>query len=288
MTKAFYISAGFLLTSISICCFDTKAYGWWVEGHSRIAEAASKILPHELPAFFRSAGKDLGHLAGDPDRWKNKDLPHLRSTESPEHFLDLEYLDDSPLPIDRYAMLDFLREKKRKATIVGMLPFAIIESHDRLACAFQDYRATPDDPIVRAKCLIQAGILAHYTGDCSMPLHTTKDYDGKPDGNGGFKQRGIHARLDAFPEKHGITAEELARGLTPNEFNALRDRVMDEIRHGHQFVPQTYELDSSGAFEKPTTESRDFVLARCRRGVRFTAELWISAWRKSASLPKPY
>lgn len=288
MSKFFYFSAGLSFIIFSLCILPNSAQGWWVEGHSRIADAASKILPPELPAFFRTAGKDLGHLAGDPDRWKNKDLPFLRAAESPEHFLDLEYLDDSPLPEDRYKMLDLLRDKKRKATIVGMLPFAIIESHDRLACAFQDHRAAPEDPIIRAKCIIQAGILAHYTGDCSMPLHTTKDYDGKPDGNGGYKQRGIHARLDAFPERHGISAEELARNLKLAEFKNLMDRVMDEIQHSHQHVPRAYELDESGAFEKPTAESRDFVLARCRRGVRFTAELWVSAWRKSASLPKPY
>lgn len=288
MSPYLYFPAGLALIIYSFCFPAKCAKGWWVEGHSRIADAACKILPPGLPAFFRSAGKDLGHLAGDPDRWKNKDLPFLRAAESPEHFLDLEYLEDSPLPEDRYKMLDLLHDKKRKATVVGMLPFAIIESHDRLACAFQDYRAAPEDPIIRAKCIIQAGILAHYTGDCSMPLHTTKDYDGKPDGNGGYRQRGIHARLDAFPEKHGITAEEMARDLEPSEFLSIRDRVMDEIRHGHQHVSMAYELDESGAFEKPTAVSRNFVLARCRRGVKFTAELWVSAWRKSASLPKPY
>jgi hypothetical protein len=264
------------------------AHGWWVEGHARIAEAAARILPDDVPAFFRAAGRDLGHMAGDPDRWKNKDLPHLRSTESPEHFLDLEYLDGAELPVDRYKLIDLLKQNKRQPSVVGMLPFALLEAHDRLACAFQDYRSKPEDAIICAKCLVHAGILSHYTGDCSMPLHTTKDYDGRPDDKGGFTQKGIHARLDAFPEKHGLTAEELARELKVEAITSTRDRVMEEIRHGHGLVDKCYSMDANGAFVTPTTESRAFVLDRCRRGVKFTAELWYSAWQKSATLPKPY
>lgn len=264
------------------------AQAWWVEGHARIAEAAARILPDDVPAFFRAAGRDLGHMAGDPDRWKNKDLPHLRSTESPEHFLDLEYLDGAELPVDRYKLIDLLKQNKRQPSVVGMLPFALLEAHDRLACAFQDYRSKPEDAIIRAKCLVHAGILSHYTGDCSMPLHTTKDYDGRPDDKGGFTQKGIHARLDAFPEKHGLTAEEMAREVKVDAIASTRDRVMEEIRHGHGLVDNCYSMDATGAFVTPTAESRAFVLARCRRGVKFTAELWYSAWQKSASLPKPY
>ena len=264
------------------------AHGWWVEGHARIAEAAARILPDDVPAFFRAAGRDLGHMAGDPDRWKNKDLPHLRSTESPEHFLDLEYLDGAELPVDRYKLIDLLKQNKRQPSVVGMLPFALLEAHDRLACAFQDYRSKPEDAIIRTKCLVHAGILSHYTGDCSMPLHTTKDYDGRPDDKGGFTQKGIHARLDAFPEKHGLTAEELAREVKVEAITSTRDRVMEEIRHGHGLVDKCYSMDAIGAFVTPTKESRSFVLDRCRRGVKFTAELWYSAWQKSATLPKPY
>lgn len=288
MHRNICLAAGVLGLFAALAVPTNKSWGWWVDGHARIAEAAATILPPEIPAFFRAAGRDLGHMAGDPDRWKNKELPHLRATESPEHFLDLEYLDGSPLPGDRFKMLDFLKAKNRKPSVVGMLPFAILEAHERLACAFQDHRAAPESSIIRAKCIVQAGILAHYTGDCSMPLHTTRNYDGRPGENGKVKQKGIHARLDAFPEKHGITAEEMARSLAPGNIQAARERVMEEILLGHKEVDKSYRLDAEGAFEKPTAESREFVLARCRRGVLFTAELWLSAWRKSATLPKPY
>lgn len=283
-----FMAAGLMALMLAFSHGPQCANAWWVEGHARIAEAASQVLPVEVPAFIRAAGKDLGQISGDPDRWKNKELPHLRAAESPEHFLDLEYLEKADLPADRYKMLDWLKLKNRKAEIVGMLPFALLEAHERLACAFQDHRANPESAIIRAKCIIQAGILAHYTGDCSMPLHTTKDFDGKPDGKGKIMQKGIHARLDSFPEKHGITVEELARGLKPSNISSTRERVMEEILHGHGFVQKAYELDAAGSFEKPTVESREFVVQRCKRGVLFTSELWLSAWRKSATLPKPY
>ena len=106
-----------------------------------------------------------------------------------------------------------------------MLPYAIMENYDRLSCAFYDYRADNDNPANRAKCIVYAGILSHFTGDCVMPLHTTRDYDGRPDKDGNWLQKGIHARIDAFPESHGLTAEEMARGLKAKKIDDVWEHV---------------------------------------------------------------
>src|SRR4051812_1455126 len=84
------------------------ARAWWVKGHASVAEAAASGLPGEVPAFFRAAGKQLGHLAGDPDRWKNPSARHLRAAEAPDHFIDLEDYDGKELPADRYKAIALL------------------------------------------------------------------------------------------------------------------------------------------------------------------------------------
>jgi hypothetical protein len=264
------------------------SWAWWVEGHRFVAEAAAAGLPDEVPGFFREAGRQLGHLAGDPDRWKNPAARHLRATEYPDHFLDLEDYAGNELPANRYEAITLLLKLKQKPERTGMLPYAIMEHYDRLSCAFYDYRADKENPAIRAKCIVYAGVMSHYTGDCVMPLHTTRDYDGKRDADGKMQQKGIHAKIDAFPERYGLSAEEIARGLKAKKIDDVWAHVVQTIKESHKLVDQCYEMDRRGEFDKPTKESRTFILSRCRVGAQLTMDLWYTAWLRSATMPKPY
>src|SRR5205823_5186020 len=142
------------------------------------------------------------------------------------HFIDLEDYQNKPLPETRWKAIALLIELKQDPEKAGMLPWAILENYDRLSCAFYDYREAlreteearervKNDPseaanvelkdraeklsAVQAKCLVYAGILAHLTGDAVMPLHTTRDFDGRKGADGKMRQRGIHAKIDAAP-----------------------------------------------------------------------------------------
>jgi hypothetical protein len=270
------------LTSVSL------APAWWVKGHESVAEAAAAGLPEDVPAFFRAGGKHLAHFAGDPDRWKNPAAKHLRAGEAPNHYLDLEDLEGHEPPEDRYKAVQLLTGLKRAPERVGTLPYALLEGYDRLTCAFKDYRDDPNNPAVQMKCLVYAGVLAHYTGDTVMPLHTTRDYDGKPGPDGKAVQKGIHAKIDAFPERNGFGAEEICRGLKAKQIDDVWGHVLRAIRESHTHVARCYELDAAGAFDKPTGESRKFILERCRLGAQLTMDLWYSAWLRSKDLPRHY
>jgi hypothetical protein len=260
-------------------------WGWWAGGHALIAEASTAILPDEMPKFFRAGAKALAHYSGDPDRWKNKACKHLKAAESPDHFIDLEDYQGEELPEDRWKAIALLHKLKQSPEKAGFLPYAILESFDRLTCAFYDHRKAPDDAAIQAKCLVYAGILSHMTGDCVMPLHTTRDYDGKRGPAGKMIQKGIHAKIDAFPEKHGLTAEEMSRGVKARKVEDVWAHVKERIKESHALIGKCYELDRAGAFTRPTRESRAFILERCRAGVQFTADLWYTAWLRSADLP---
>lgn len=264
------------------------APAWWVKGHESITDGAASQLPENMPAFFRAGGKAMAHYAGDPDRWKNKAAQHLRAAEAPDHYLDVEDLEGNDLPADRFKAIELLARLKRSPERTGMLPYAIMENYDRLSCAFYDLRADPTNQAIQAKCLVYAGNLAHFTTDCTMPLHTTRDYDGKKAADGKIIQRGIHAKIDAFPEKNGLTPDEISRGLEAKAIDDVWKYVLQTFQESHTHVERCYELDAAGAFDKPTPESRKFILDRCRAGAQFTMDIWYSAWLRSAKMPKPY
>jgi hypothetical protein len=258
---------------------------WWAGGHASIAEAAALALPDDVPRFFRSAGKDMGYMAGDPDRWKNPSCKFLRTAESPDHFIDLEDYQGEELPKDRFKAIELLISLKQKPDRAGLLPYALMENYERLCCAFYDYRANPKNEITQKKCIIYAGILSHFTGDCVMPLHTTRNYDGKKDRDGNIQQKGIHAKIDGFPEKNKLGAEEISRQIKAKKLDDVWKHVLQQINDSHKLVEACYKLDRAGAFDRPTKESRAFILERCKVGAQFTADLWYTAWLQSEKMP---
>jgi hypothetical protein len=279
---------GLAAAALGVLALAGLSSAWWVKGHESIAAAAVVNLPDEVPAFFRAGNKHLAHYAGDPDRWKNPSCKQLRDATSPDHFIDLENFQGKELPTTRYEAIALLYELKDKPEKAGMLPWAIMEDYDRLSCAFYDLRQDPENPAIRAKCLVYAGNLSHLTGDCAMPLHTTKHYNGWVQADGKITQRGIHAKIDAFPEKNGLTSEEIARDLKAQAIDDVWCYVLKNVNESHKLIERCYELDKAAAFDKPTAESRKFILERCRAGAQFTMDLWYSAWLRSAKMPKHY
>jgi hypothetical protein len=277
-----------VLPVLLILAWPVPSFAWWVKGHEAVVKAAVLILPSDMPVFFRAGATALAQGAGDPDRWKNRGASFLRPAESPDHYIDLEDYQGKPFPEDRYKAIALLYQLGARPERTGMLPYALMEHFDRLSVAFYDYRQNPDDDAVRGKCLVYAGVLSHYTGDAAMPLHTTRDYDGRKQPDGSILQKGIHASIDSFPEKFNLTGEQIARGLAARNEPDPWKRVAAEIDASHQLVDRCYELDRLGAFTTPTEASRAFILERCRSGAQFTADLFYAAWKRSATFRPPY
>ena len=121
-----------------------------------------------------------------------------------------------------------------------------------------------------------------------MPLHTTVHYDGKKGPDGKLVQRGIHAKIDGFPENHGFQPEEIGRGLTAKEVPDVWKHIRESIQESFTHVDRCYTLDGAGAIDQPTPESREFIMSRCKAGAQLTMGLWYAAWKKSEKLPASY
>ena len=266
----------------------TPAWAWWGGGHDILTQASVKTLPAEVPEFFRSAGKMIAHCAYDPDISKNRDLPHARAAEYGEHYFDLELIKENPVPADRDAFIALCAEMELKPRKVGFLPYAVAEWTERLTVAFAEYRKWPDNPMIQYKCYVYAGFLAHYAQDMCQPLHLTVHFDGIVQKDGTRLHAGIHEKVDASIEMLKLDPAELTKGQRVKLVGDLMSAIVKQIRAEHSFVDRVYELvDDYQNLKNPSPALLDFTTDRSREAVRWTASLYLTAWKLSEDLQLP-
>ena len=207
--------------------FTASAWDYGV--HRKINELAITILPTNFPGFvcMPENVERIAFLSGEPDRWRNTpDLP-LKHFNGPDHYIDVEDLDDYGLTLGNLPELryDFIAElaagrmnspgswahlsdennKDHTKELCGLLPWTISEYYSRLKSAFSYLRAfheaggTPEEIAnARQNIIYLMGVMGHYVGDAAQPLHTTKHYNGwvgvNPEGY--TTSRTIHGYID--------------------------------------------------------------------------------------------
>lgn len=289
------------LVSIVIALFVAlPAFAWGERGHYIVAEAATHGLPADMPHFFHEAYPELIWLSYDPDRWRGGG-ESLDAVNAPNHFLDYEYVAGLELPRDRYKYLDLLvtSGRLRKHGIgnaeAGFLPWAIAEEAQKLVIAFRNWRASRPGSSERAhieRDIIHfAGILAHYVGDGSQPLHATMNYNGwvTPNPNGYAVDCGTHARFETQYVSHAVDVREvLPKVAAPVSRSDFFATALDHIRTANSFVETLYRLDRDGGFSlfapiDPAAHA--FTTDRLAAGASMLRDLWWSAWKTSAEKP---
>ncbi len=267
---------------------------WHNAGHELITNTAGKIGKNILPAFFTDNIGQAIHCSVDPDIFKEK-LPDssLKTAEYSEHFFDLEFFTDNELPSDRYAFALWCFKHDLQPGKVGTLPWALTEYTQKLTIAFAEYRKWPNNKFIQNKCLVYAGVLAHYAGDAGMPLHATKHYDGIiQEKSSSKKMKGIHLKLDALIEKipaHNLQATDKIQPITitspilPNTFRFIKET--------NSLVQQSYDLyDKIPELRNKNIEDNEvlnFAIKLHQRSSAFLAGLYIHAWNSSEHVSIP-
>src|SRR5687768_11577183 len=205
---------------------------WGEPGHRIIGDLAAASLPEQMPKFFRDARAQLSYLNPDPDRWRDRvesNLdPALSDFQTPEHFIDLEYVPPNGLmAANRYAFIDSLHKHGVKITTPGFLPYRMLELTKSLRVQFRLWRAEKDSSVKRMieqRIINDAGLLGHYVGDGSNPHHTTKHYDRwiDTDNPKGFTTTaGFHSRFESRYVQANITGADVAP-LIPATANVIQ------------------------------------------------------------------
>ena len=281
--------ASFGLTLALALAGVAPAAAWLTPGHRMVTLAAVEALPADFPAFFRAGAGSVAHLSVDPDLHKNSGAPELKVREEPEHYLDLERLGGRPLPPTRAELFWTMAEIGRGPADFGFAPYAVIEGTQRLALCFAEHRRWPGNEIVRAKCLVYAGLLAHYAADLEQPLHTTIHHDGWALPDGGSPFTGIHRRVDALFERVVFDSAGAVAGLAPEPFADLRQGVLAELEASHARLDAAYRLEpalaAEGGLADPAVVA--FTCERYRATALFIARLFATAWEQSARLELP-
>jgi hypothetical protein len=302
-----------LRSSMILTCFLAVfplqlCFGWGKDGHRIINRVAIQTLPADVPAFLRSARaiRELEYLAPEPDRWRSEQ--DLNSAQAPEHFIDLELAEvaaPNGLPERR---LDFIHDlyaaQVSHAGIaqqlipqrIGLLPWQANEWFERLEVDMREYRirsaARADTHGAEEAILYDAGMLGHYVGDGSQPLHTTINYDGwmERDNPEGFtRNRGIHSEFETEFVHDNMRASDVC-ALVPAAPRVLHSPFEDFVAYllmTHEQVAEVYRLQRHDGFEgKGSLQARNFTTQRLAAGATMLRDMIYSAWVQSVrSLP---
>lgn len=303
------------------------AYAWDYEGHRLVNQIALASLPADFPAFILTpvAKERIAFLAGEADRWRNSPDPSFRHINAPDHYLDIEELADyglsvTALPPFRYdftsqlalgraarpklfAPIDPKRDPDHVRTLIGFLPWTITESESKLKSAFSYLKALEDagtpDEIANAQqnVIYLMGVMGHYVGDATQPLHTTKHYNGwvgeNPHGystnktfhswiDGGYLNR-LALNADQFSAKVRPAKPLVFTGTDANATNIF-PAVMKWLLEQHKLVEPLYELEKARKLSnrgEPNPEAVEFLAGQLLKGGQMLGDLWLTAWKEA-------
>jgi len=316
----------FFTATASLALLTTHSGAWDYEGHHAINELALASLPADFGGFqWTPAMKDrVAFLAGEPDRWRNiGDLP-LKHVNGPDHYLDLEdlrwyNLTPETLPLLRYDFVaDIARERSahpekfppidpnrdadHTRELSGFLPWTITENYGKLkSCfsylkTFQKYGGTATEvENAKADVMYVMGVMGHYVGDGSQPLHTTMYFNGWVGKNpqGYTTDHSFHAWIDGgyFRKTGGIDVSKLVGRIHPAERikNAaepdgmFRDAVSYIVAQ-NKLVEPLYQLEKDGKLTgegDKGLEGRSFLDGQLVKAGQMLGDIWYTAWMEA-------
>src|SRR6266704_2147295 len=326
MKKRIKFAATLIGISNWIC---VASFGWDYEGHRVVNQLALSALPESFPAFVRTPAnaERVAFLAGEPDRWRNTpDLP-LKHFNGPDHYIDLEALepyglDPGMLPVFRYdfvaqlalarkahpekfLQVDSGKNEDHTRQLVGLLPWAITENYGKLKSGFSYLKAfeggggTPEE-IANAQqnILYIMGVMGHYVGDSSQPLHTTIHHHGWVGDNPHHytTSQGFHSWIDGgfFRKIGGANLKELTNKLRPAQPVALNGRTakpeemfqaaMIFILEQHKLLEPLYQLDKDGKLSgegESGLQGKPFLEGQLIKSGQMLGDIWFSAWQQA-------
>ena len=231
---------------------------WGDEGHRFINLVAAQRLPDDMPAFFRNASVRLSFLGPEPDRWRdNRELfKALSEVNGPDHFIDMDKTENfQALPNDRYLYSDRLRAHGKEPKDIGFLPYSMLENYQKVQVLFRlwrDPKQAAEREQIEQNIVYYAGVLGHYVGDASQPLHTTIHYNGWSTSSNPelFTREPLHWRFEGEYVKAQIKVADFS-GLV-KKANALADpfaEIMNHLFESFKQAPELYRMDKTARWD---------------------------------------
>ena len=270
----------------------SPAFSWGPQGHEEINKSAALKAPigmDAFPSFFRSEESIqlLVYNGPESDRWKRFPGYARSQGHGPSHYANLDLLRYFPVTNDHLIAMQMYRERSIDSQLVGLLPYYIIETYEKLTVSFAEYRSAVKHGVstrpIELNVLYYAGLLGHYVGDGSQPLHTTSHHHGWVGENpkGYAMDEGMHRRFEVEFVRN-IKVEDFQELVkSPSRLHAPFAEIMVYLKNTYSYTERVYELDKAGAFSQPTPESPQFVKERLAAASQMLVDLWYTAWMES-------
>lgn len=305
-----------------------SAFAWDYESHRLVNQLALASLPKDFPAFaLTSAAKErIAFLAGEADRWRNSNEDPFKNASSPDHYFDMDDLalfglkpeTISPFRYDFSAQLasaralhptnfppiEAAKDHDHTRALLGFLPWAINENYAKLKSefsylkAFEELGTAEEIANARLNIVYTMGVMGHFVGDATQPLHTTKHHHGWVGENPDHYATNFtfHAWIDGgFIRRTGIKTETLlpkvrpARSLWTNAVTEVRPGsfsvILNFVSEQHQLVGPLYQLEKEHKLSPNNagvSEGQKFISAQLLKAGQMLGDLWWSAWREAS------
>lgn len=202
----------------------SPAWAWGGSGHMIVNRAAVELMTSKDKAFFAANADLLAAFAKTPDAlWKQK---ATYAKERPMHFFQWDNYEKSKL-----ESLFPIELSKAIATVGpafidenGTAPWRAAQIYTKLKTAL----AAKDC----AAAIQMAGVLGHYVGDLSQPMHNSSDYDGQS-----IQKPGVHKYFETtLVEKQdqavllGAVIKAGAASFPEMEFVSFAGQPLDVVK----------------------------------------------------------
>jgi hypothetical protein len=288
----------FLILSLFLA--STQTWAWGKQGHAIINQTAAYLIAEsDERSFLREHAFDLEYFSNVPDIiWKQE---KTFSIETPQHFMDMEIFErtlkiEKPkakskiaLKLPEALLLDREEFDKKYPQIpakAGRSWWRIRELFDLLKKQSQ-FLADPkmsqkERYELQAKWLVLAGVIGHYVGDLSQPLHCTENYDGQLTG-----QKGVHSyfedkMVNALSPKLNLEVLAAAQKLWPkfqkeNKELSVILVIAKLTFESQEQIHKLLEIDKSHSRKKKSENAklyRKIIVNQMALGAVSLANIW--------------
>ena len=317
-----------ILTASVLSAFAMTAHAWDYEGHRLVNQIGLASLPANFPAFVSTpeAAERIAFLSGEADRWRNTDNLSLKHCNGPDHYIDLEEVGHHGLKLDelpvfrcdfvghlatnraaqpgKFPEVDPAKNEDHTRELVGLLPWAITENYGKLKSgfsylkAYEEHGGTPEEIAnAKANIIYIMGVMGHFVGDGSQPLHTTRHHHGWVGENprGYSTNYSIHSWIDGgYIQQFGLDTARLRAGLRPAKllpapagfgaqtevFPVVVNYLMDQFK----LVEPLYQLDKAGKLSgrrERNEEGHAFIAGQMVKAAQMLGDLWLTAYHQA-------
>ena len=317
---------------IAILADLSKAFAWGERGHDVVARVAARLVDTRLKGNELKYGtilhrkeNMLGHLANVPDIVWRSGPEEVTKSNSPTHYFDIDDLVKKPVFASfprRFEDANQVAQKQghKLATDIGTAPWRVAQLAELMKNTLAKLPHKPNGGVnpelesIVNQALVYGGTMAHFVGDLGQPLHTTANYDGWDDGQGGIHSYFEEAIVDELPLnmdyevfavalreepfKHVLTK---AYKSASNFRTKIEDFVFCLALDSYSHIDDLLRIDKSLAIIKPSktepikipaerraaiTVANSFspmIIERLAASADTLATIWIDAWKEAGS-----